>query len=37
MGKIFVPNLIQGNLDNLEEGSEIAFEEVIDNKLISCT
>lgn len=37
MGKIFVPNLIQGNLDDLEEWSEIVFEEVVDNKLISCT
>lgn len=37
LGKIFVPNLIQGNLDNLEVGSEIVFEEVVDNKLISCT
>ncbi len=37
VGKIFVPNIIQGNLDDLEEGSEIVFEEVVDNKLISCT
>ena len=37
LGKIFVPNLIQGNKDNLEIGSEIVFEEVIHNKLISCT
>jgi len=37
LGKIFVPSLIQGNLDDLKEGSEIVFEEVVDNKLISCT
>ena len=36
-GEIFVTNIIQGNLDDLEEWSEIVFEEVIDNKLISCT
>jgi hypothetical protein len=37
LGKIFVPSLIQGNLDDLKEGSEIVFEEVVNNKLISCT
>ncbi len=37
LGEIFVPNLIQGNLDNLEEGSEIVFEEADKGKLISCT
>lgn len=37
VGKIFVPSLIKWNLDNLEIGSEIVFEEVMDNKLISCT
>jgi len=36
-GKIFIPNIIQGNLDNLEEWSEIVFEEVENWKLISCT
>ena len=47
LGKIFVPNIIQGNLNDLEEWSEIVFEEaeftesgnggIVDNKLISCT
>lgn len=37
LGKIFVPNLIQGTLDNLEEGSEIVFEEADKGKRISCT
>ena len=36
-GEIFIPNLIQGNLDNLEEGSEIVFEEIENGKLRSCT
>ncbi|HMS91543.1 MAG TPA: UPF0489 family protein [Candidatus Absconditabacterales bacterium] len=36
-GKIFVPPLIQGSLDDLEEGSEIVFEEVVNTTLISCT
>ncbi|MFA7717979.1 MAG: UPF0489 family protein [Candidatus Absconditabacterales bacterium] len=35
-GKIYVPDLIQGTLDDLEIGSEIAFEEVVDGKLITC-
>lgn len=37
VGGIFVPKLIQWNLKNLEQGSEIVFEEVINNKLTSCT
>ena len=36
-GKIFVPSLIQWSIADLEEGSEICFEEIVDNKLISCT
>jgi len=37
VGKIFVPNLIQWTVADLEEGSEIVFEEVNEGKLISCT
>lgn len=47
IAKIFVPDLIQGNKDNLAIGSEIVFEEaeftksrfsgIVNNKLISCT
>jgi uncharacterized protein involved in tolerance to divalent cations len=37
VGKIFVTNLIQWTVADLQEGSEIVFEEVVDNKLISCT
>ncbi len=36
-GQIYIPDIIQGNLDNLEEGSEIVFEEVDNGKLKSCT
>lgn len=36
-GKIFIPNLIQWTVADLEEGSEIVFEEVVDNKIVSCT
>lgn len=36
-GKIFVTNILQGNLDDLEEWSEIVFEEVENGELISCT
>lgn len=35
-GKIWVPPLITWAIDNLEIGTEIAFEEVNDGKLISC-
>lgn len=47
LGEIFVPSLIKWNLDNLEWGSEIVFEEaeftesrlsgIVNNKLVSCT
>lgn len=37
LGKIFVPSLIEWNIDDLEEGSEIVFEEIVENKLVSCT
>lgn len=36
-GKIFIPSLIQWTVDDLEEGSEIVFEEVENNELKSCT
>jgi hypothetical protein len=36
-GEIFVPNLIQWTVADLEEGSEIVFEEVSEGKVISCT
>lgn len=36
-GKIFVPSLIQWSIADLEEGSEIVFEEVENNQLKSCT
>ncbi len=36
-GKIFVPNLIQWTVADLEEWSEIIFEEANEGKLISCT
>jgi len=35
--KIFVPKVIQWTVADLEEGSEIVFEEVSNGKLISCT
>lgn len=34
--KIYVPPLITWTIDDLEIGTEIAFEEVVDGKLISC-
>ncbi len=37
VGKIFVPSLIQWTVADLEEGSEIVFEEVENNQLKSCT
>ena len=37
LGKIFVPNLVKWNINNLEQGSEIVFEEIVNNKVISCT
>jgi hypothetical protein len=37
VGKIFVPSLITWSLDDLEEWSEIVFEEALNWKLISCT
>ena len=36
-GKIFVPNLIQWTVADLEEGSEIVFEETNNWELVSCT
>jgi len=36
-GKIFVPNLIQWTVADLEEWSEIVFEEAENNQLKSCT
>ncbi len=36
-GKIFVPKLISWNLDDLQQGSEIVFEEMTNWKLVSCT
>ena len=36
-GKIFVPSLIQWTVADLEEWSEICFEEMENNKLVSCT
>jgi len=36
-GKIFVPSLVKWSLANLEEGSEIVFEEVVNGKIVSCT
>ncbi|PJA49219.1 MAG: hypothetical protein CO170_00160 [candidate division SR1 bacterium CG_4_9_14_3_um_filter_40_9] len=35
-GKIYIPPLIKGTVNDLEIGTEIAFEEVRDGKLISC-
>ena len=35
-GKIYIPNLIQGTLADLQIGSEICFEEVLNGKQISC-
>ncbi len=35
-GKIFIPNLITWSIDDLEEWSEIVFEEVENGKLVSC-
>lgn len=37
VGKLYIPSLIQGNVTDLQQGSEICFEEVINKKLISCT
>ncbi len=37
IGKIFVPSTIEWTVTDLEEGSEIVFEEVNEGKLISCT
>jgi len=36
-GEIFVPSLIQWTVADLQEGSEIVFEEIDRGKLISCT
>ena len=36
-GKLSIPSLIQGTVADLWQGSEICFEEVVDNKLVSCT
>lgn len=36
-GEIFIPSLKQWTIDDLEEGSEIIFEEAENNKLKSCT
>jgi len=37
LGKIFIPSLITWNIDDLEEWSEIVFEETENWKLVSCT
>lgn len=36
-GKLYIPSLIQGTVAELQQGSDICFEEVIENKLVSCT
>ena len=36
-GKIFITNIIQGSLDDLEEWSEIVFEEIENGQVKSCT
>ncbi len=36
-GKLYIPSLIQGTVADLQQGSDICFEEVVDGKLISCT
>ena len=35
--RLYIPSLIQENIAQLRQGSEICFEEVVDNKLVSCT
>ena len=35
-GKIYIPPLIKWTIDDLEIGTEIAFEEVVNGKLVSC-
>ncbi len=35
-GKIYVPSLIQGSLTDLQRGSEICFEEIVNGKKTSC-
>jgi hypothetical protein len=35
-GEIYIPSLIQGTLADLQRGSEICFEEVVEEKIISC-
>jgi len=35
-GKIYIPPMREWTIEDLEIGTEIAFEEVVDNKLISC-
>ena len=37
VGKLCIPSLISWTVDDLQQGSEICFEEVINNKLKSCT
>ena len=37
LGKIFITNIIQGNLDDLEEWPEIVFEEIENEQLKRCT
>ena len=36
VGEVFVPNLIKWNLENLECGSEIVFEEAVNWRIVSC-
>lgn len=35
-GKVYIPSLIQSTLADLQIGSEVCFEEVLDGKIISC-
>lgn len=35
-GEIYTPSLIQGSLADIQRGSEICFEEVVNGKIISC-
>lgn len=36
-GKLYIPSLIQDTVAELQQGSEICFEEVLNGKLVSCT
>lgn len=37
VGKLYIPSLIQWTVADLQQGSEICFEEYVDGKLKSCT